>query len=155
MPGGDQPTVRPVSAPTVLTIGCSPSLEQHCGRALVTLGALLQRTPLEGAATVAAERRPLVIVMPQALYEFDPEEFDALARDVGASLLRVDDDVSEPVLEMLLGPALETAFERRQRQGAIVVAIDDPRAPPSARLTAARRRGSRPDRESAPPSERA
>jgi hypothetical protein len=139
-----------VNAPTVITIGCSPRLEQRCGRAVATLGALFHRGALENAATAVAEQRPLVIVIPQDIYEFDPNEFDALARDVGASLLRVDDDVSEPMLEMLLGPALEAGVERRRRQGVPVAALDDPRAP---RHSAARLR-SWADLEAPPPSSR-
>jgi hypothetical protein len=122
-------------------------LEQRCGRALSTLGALFHRGTIENAATVVAERRPLVIVIPQDVYEFDPHEFDALARDVSASLLRVDDGVSEAMLEMLLGPALEAGMQRRQRQGAIFVEVDEPRR------SIARRR-SWADLEAPPPSSR-
>ena len=143
MPRADPTTMRPVTVPTVLTIACSLQIERRCARACARIGAVLKHGKLERAPTLVAERRPLVIVLPQEVYAFDPLEFDALARDVGASLLRVGDDTPEAVLEMLLGPALDAALARRKKQGALIVAIDDPRAPPpsaSARATVARRR---------------
>ncbi|MFT3775123.1 MAG: hypothetical protein QM820_57990 [Minicystis sp.] len=129
-----------MTAPTVLTIGCSTELQQRCADALAAIGAVLKHGELPQAPTLVAERRPLAIVLPQALYDFDPLEFDALARDVSASLLRVDDDMPTAMLELLLGAAIDAAIARRQKQGAVIVGLDDPRAPPSVRKTAARRR---------------
>lgn len=151
MPSGNQRTQTAVTAPTVLTIGCSPELRQRCAQALTAIGTILKHGELAQAPTLVAERRPLAIVLPQELYDFDPSEFDALARDVSASLLRVEDDISEAILEMLLGAAIDASLARRAKQGAVIVPVDDPRAVPSSmRKTAPRRRSWR-DLE-APPS---
>lgn len=104
---------------------------------------------MAGAVTYIAERQPLVIVMPEDLYAFDAEEFDALARDVRASLLRVDEDIAEATLELLLGAALDAAIVRRRKQGAIIVSAE--LAPPSGRATT-RRAASWGDLDAAPPS---
>jgi hypothetical protein len=116
------------------------------------IGALVKHCDLAQASTLVGERRPLAIVIPHELYEFDPAEFDALARDVRAALLRVDDDITVEELEALLGAAVEAALARRRKQGAIIVPPDDPRAAPaSGRKTSPLRRQSWVDLE-APPS---
>jgi hypothetical protein len=154
MPHGDHTTLTAVTAPTVLTLGCSSDLRARCAAALVSIGAILKHTDLAGAVTYVAERQPLVIVMPDDLYAFDPEEFDALARDVRASLLRVDEDIAEAMLELLLGAAIDAAIFRRRKEGAIIVGVDrappSRRGPPSGRATV--RRPSWSDLEAAPPS---
>lgn len=130
-----------MTAPTVLTIGCSPALQNRVAHALLVTGAILKHADLAQAPNLVAERRPLAIVIPEEVYEFDPEEFDALARDVSASLLRVEADITEEMLELLLGAAIDASLARRAKQGAVIVSVDDPRAiPPSWRRTAARRR---------------
>lgn len=146
---GDPRTLPALTAPTVLLIGCSDAIARSCAAALANLGTLLKRCEIAQAANHVAECRPLVMVMPPEVYEFDPRELDALARDVGASLLRVEDDVPEPMLEMLLGAAVDAAVERRTKLGLAMIGLDDP--PPSRRKTAARRR-SWMDLEVAPPS---
>src|SRR5204863_79360 len=65
------------------------------------------------AATAAAERRPLAIVMLDDLYAFDPEEFAALARDVRASMVRVEEDIPAAKLALLLMAAIDDAAARR------------------------------------------
>src|SRR4051794_30811508 len=119
MPGSNQRTETAMAAPTVLTIGCSPQLRERCAAAITAIGAILLHGELAQAPTLVAERRPLAIVLPQALYDFDPEEFDALARDVSASLLRVEGDISEAMLELLLGAAIDASLERRARQSVL------------------------------------
>lgn len=150
---GELSTLPTITAPAVLLIGGAEALAQTCTAALASIGVLLVRCTIAQAATWAAERRPLVIVLPPEVYEFDPDEFDALARDVGASLLRVEDSVPVPVLEMLLGAAVDVALARREQQGMPVLGLDDPfTAPPSRRKTAAVRRRSWMDLEASPPS---
>lgn len=130
------PTLTAVTTPTVLTIGCSAGVRERAATATGRLGVLFKHCELTQAPTLVGERRPLALVIPHDLYEFDPDEFDALARDVRAALLRVDDDVSAEELEALLGAAVEAALSRRRKQGAVIVPPDDPRAaPPSGRQT--------------------
>lgn len=120
MPNGDHTTLTAVIAPTVITIGCAPDLNQRCARALASTGVTFKDCEMSRAATMIATLQPLVIVLVEDLYAFDPEEFDALARDVRASLLRVEEDIAEAKLELLLGAAIDATLERRKQGGAVV-----------------------------------
>jgi hypothetical protein len=106
-------TVAALTAPSVLAIACTPELVARCREALEGIGVGLRECSFVEAPTVAAERRPLAIVMLEDLYAFDPEELDALARDVQASLVRVDEDASVAMLELLLTAAIDAAAARR------------------------------------------
>lgn len=130
MARANQTTLTAVTAPTVLTIGCASDLQALCATCLASVKVLLKHCELRQAPTLVAEKRPLAIVIPEDLYEFDPVEFDALARDVGASLLRVEEGIAPEVLELLLGAAVDTAMSRRRKQGARMADADDPHAGP-------------------------
>ena len=129
MPNGDHTTLTAVVAPTVITIGCTLDLNRRCARALASTGVTLKDCEVSNAATTVAARQPLVIVLVEDVYAFDPEEFDALARDVRASLLRVEDDIAEAKLELLLGAAIDATLERRLQGGAAVAQRPAPAAP--------------------------
>ncbi len=88
MTTADGSTLPAFAAPTVLAIGCPPELVARSARALEGIGVALRTCDFLNAATAVAERRPLVLLLLEDLYRFDPEEFDALARDVRASLVR-------------------------------------------------------------------
>jgi hypothetical protein len=109
----DGSTLPALAAPVVLAVGCPPDLLARCARALEGIGVALRTCDFLNAATAVAERRPLAMVMPNDLYAFDPDEFDALARDVQASLVRVEEDIPVPKLELLLGTAIDAAAVRR------------------------------------------
>jgi hypothetical protein len=49
----------------------------------------IEITDVAGTATIVAKWRPFAVVLAEELYEFDPREFDALARDVGAEIVVV------------------------------------------------------------------
>ncbi len=106
-------TMAAMRAPLVLAIACPPDLVSRCREALEGLGVGLREGSIVEAPTVVADRRPLAIVMLEDLYAFDPEELDALARDVQASLVRVEEDVSAAILELFLTGAIEAAAARR------------------------------------------
>jgi hypothetical protein len=106
-------TLPSFSPPTVLAVSCPPELVARCAKALGPMGLAVQECGFLVAATTAAERRPLVIVMVDDIYAFDPEEFDALARDVQASLVRVEEDIPVATLQLLLGAAVDDAAARR------------------------------------------
>jgi hypothetical protein len=55
----------------------------------------LELAELLTLAATAASARPLALLISADLYSFDPEEFDALARTVGAARILVED--SEPI----------------------------------------------------------
>ncbi|APR85067.1 Hypothetical protein A7982_10416 [Minicystis rosea] len=103
---------------------------------------------LPDTPNLVAELRPLAIVVTQEVYDFDPLEFDALARDVSSSLLRVEEDISEAMLELLLGAAIDASLARRREQGGLFLGMNEN---PSGRTTVPVRRHSWMDLE-APPS---
>jgi hypothetical protein len=65
-------------------------------------------------ATAAAARRPLAILFSADVYAFDPHEFDALARSVGARRLLVEDGEPTERLEARLLGALREAPTSRE-----------------------------------------
>jgi hypothetical protein len=106
-------TLTSFSAPSVLAIACPPDLVARCAKALEGIGITLRTCDVLNAATAVAERRPLALVLVEELYAFNPAEFDALARDVQASLVRVEPRILVPKLELLLGSAIDAAASRR------------------------------------------
>ncbi|WP_437565229.1 hypothetical protein [Sorangium sp. So ce542] len=96
-----------------------PALFSLCLAVAPGCGVLLHRCDAATAATIAAERRPLAIILSNGVYAMDPAEFDALARDVHSTLLRLDEEVSERELEAMLSGALrETREMNAQREAA-------------------------------------
>jgi hypothetical protein len=83
-----------------------PELFARCLNAAMRSGVLVHRCDLPAAATFAAERRPVAIVMSNAVHALDPKEWNALARDVRTMLLRVDEEVTERELEAMFSGAL-------------------------------------------------
>ena len=108
----ERDTSKAVFIPTVLAVGCSDALLASCWDALSGTGVMVRECELSRAATLAASRHPLAIVVPHDVYALDPEELDALARDVRATLVRVDDDGGPELADTLAG-AIRTATRRR------------------------------------------
>lgn len=80
----------------------------------VAAAARVETADLGNAATVAATHRPFAIVMSEDMYAFDSSEFEALARDVNAVLIRVEtDSATRAKLERVLMPRLGQAHRRR------------------------------------------
>jgi len=76
--------------------------------------ARVETAEMATAATVAATHRPFAIVMSEEVYGFDPAEFDALARDVNATLIRIDmANMTQTKLERTLMPKLGQAHRKR------------------------------------------
>lgn len=106
-------TLTAFAAPTVLAIACPPEVVERLRRALEGIGVGLKECGFVAAPTEAARRRPLALVMLEDVYAFDPEELDLLARDVNASLVRIEESTNEGMLELLLNAAIESAAARR------------------------------------------
>ena len=85
-------TERPVAAPAVLLVGCSAEFGPRCRRALADVAVVVRDCELARLATLTAAWRPLAIVVPEDVYSFDPDELEALARDVGARIIRFQDE---------------------------------------------------------------
>jgi hypothetical protein len=102
-------TSRAPSAITVLAVGCSAELVDRCRDVAPTFGAVVKACDLLSASSVAAQLRPAVLVMTEDLYHFDPPELDALARTVGATLVRFsNEEASVEAAELLIGAALSS-----------------------------------------------
>ncbi|WP_437283462.1 hypothetical protein WME90_23665 [Sorangium sp. So ce375] len=106
-----QITATPLHVPSILVVldPAWPALFSLCLTVAPGCGVLLHRCDAATAATIAAERRPLAILLSNGVYARDPADFEALARDVRATLLRLDDEVSERELEVMLNGALREA----------------------------------------------
>jgi hypothetical protein len=112
----DRSTARPVNIPTVIAAGCSDALLARCWDAIAPLGVMVRDCEPAALPTLAAARQPLVIVVPSALYASDPDELDALARDVRATLIEVDEVMGGRDLEATLSLAVRAAMRRREER---------------------------------------
>ncbi len=86
----------------VLVGGPEPLATRARAAAVAASAAHLYETGVASLATVCAEVRPYAIIIPNDLYEFGGDEFDALARDVNAGLVVVPAGVQQGVLSALL-----------------------------------------------------
>jgi hypothetical protein len=142
MSRAEAPTLTAPIAPTILAIGCPSPLLDACRRVLARTGGVLKESDVHRAATVAAERKPLVLLLSEDVYAFDPAEFSALARDVRAVLLLANEDVEEPALEVQIAFAIKRALRRRGETAATgrYVVLGSPRVEVLGRADAERPR---------------
>src|SRR5262245_6320239 len=114
MPRTEVDTTKTTPLPLVLLVGASPGLVERCCDAAAAAAVGVKECDLARLATQAALWRPLVIILPRDLYDFDPSEFDALAKDVGARLVTlVSEDVTIEELEREMVHAVEEAERDR------------------------------------------
>jgi hypothetical protein len=110
------PTAIPVASAVVVVVGGPSELIEATRQAAgIAAAAKIETAELSNAATVVATVRPFAIVMSEDVYAFDAAEFDALARDVNAALLKIDlagTDANK--LERMLMPKLGRAHRRRR-----------------------------------------
>ncbi len=107
-----------VALPSVLAIHCSEDLLRRCFSAAAQAGMTARECDLRTMGRQAMQRRPVAMIVPSYLHEFDPTEFEALARDVGAVLLVVDEAAGQPELDDLLaGVGLRRPRPPRAAQG--------------------------------------
>ena len=107
---------RPVIS--VVVIGGPENLVEAVRRVttLVT-AARIVATDVAGAATQVATARPFAVVISEEIYGFDSSEFDALARDVGASVIALSTDgVPARTLQERLSPLILDAFREHFRE---------------------------------------
>jgi hypothetical protein len=111
------PTAIPQPLSTVVVVGGPKSLIEATRQAAgIAAAAKVETAELANAATVVANARPFAIVMSEDVYAFDAAEFDALARDVNATLVKVAmSDLDPAKLERTLTPKIGRAHRRRQR----------------------------------------
>ncbi|MDI1431728.1 MULTISPECIES: hypothetical protein [Polyangium] len=82
----DRPTPVSFHAPTVLAVGLPPDTLTRAGVVLEPSGVGLRESNLLDLRSDSAQYRPLVLLVDAELYDFDPEAFDMVAKDVGAKL---------------------------------------------------------------------
>lgn len=85
----ETPTLRQVQVPVALVIGGTHELVQAVEDASLSAQVLVADCTVAEATNRAASMRPLVMVMPEDVYAFDPESFEALARDVRSRVLTI------------------------------------------------------------------
>lgn len=112
------PTAFPQPTAVVVVVGGPRELIEATRQAAgIAAGAKVETAELSNAATIVATCRPFAIVMSEDVYAFDAAEFDALARDVNAALLKIDiQHVDASKLERALMPKIGRAH--RHRRGA-------------------------------------
>jgi hypothetical protein len=103
-----RPTPLITHVPLVLAVGCPPSMVQRCMEVATPWGVVIAESDLMNMRTEAARARPIALLMTRDVYAFDPEEFQALAQDVGAVLVVARSEAfAATQIERLLGlPAL-------------------------------------------------
>jgi hypothetical protein len=110
------PTTVPRPTSVVVVIGGPAELVTATRLAAgVAAAARVETAELATAATVIATNRPFAVVVSEDMYAFDASEFDALARDVNAMLIRIDTTgATREKLERALMPRLGRASRRRE-----------------------------------------
>jgi hypothetical protein len=110
-PPEEVPTLPPPAPPpaklqVVLLVSAPPALVELCRTIALGLPARVEATDLAAAARIAAEQKPMVIVVTDDVYAFDRLAFNKLAIEVRAPLVIWSDDLEAEYLE----PVLATAF---------------------------------------------
>ena len=72
-----------------LVIGGTPELLKAVEEASLSAQVLVADCTVAEATNTVASMRPLVMVMPDDVYSFDPDSFEALARDVRSKVLTI------------------------------------------------------------------
>lgn len=110
-----RPTTVPRASAVIVVVGGPPELVTAARLAAgVAAAARLETAELATAATVIATHRPFAVVLSEDVYAFDAAEFDALARDVNAEMVRIDTTgATSARLERILMPRLAQAHRRR------------------------------------------
>ena len=110
------PTAIPQATAIVVVVGGPRELVEAARQAAgIAAAAKIETAELSNAATVVATYRPFAIVMSEDVYAFDAVEFDALARDVNATLLKIDTQSTDPSkFERILMPKIGRAHRQRR-----------------------------------------
>jgi len=98
-------------------VGGTTRLVELCAEAAaMAAAARVKDCTVSAAATMATKWLPLAIVLTQATYDHDPEELEALARDIRARLVKLpDESVAPEVLQAMLLTAVAEAERLRRR----------------------------------------
>jgi hypothetical protein len=112
MQNDERPTDKQLRVPIVLVVAGTRSLTAVVEEASVAAQVLVTQCALADVTSVAAEIRPLVIVVSEEVFLFDQDSFVALAQDIHARLLTVRaEDRHVDRLEAMLKEAIADADE--------------------------------------------
>lgn len=89
VPRSESPTLRQMQVPVALVVGGTAELLQTVEQAALSAQVLVAECSVADATNSAAQMRPLVMIMAEDVYSFDPDSFEALARDVRSQVLTV------------------------------------------------------------------
>jgi hypothetical protein len=99
----DIPTARVNPAPVLLVVGTSRGFARRCRDAAISGQALVVETDVASAPTVAAQTRPLALLLSEEIFAFDPPSFTGLASAVRAQVVVVpNEDIDQSELESLI-----------------------------------------------------
>jgi hypothetical protein len=112
------PTSRLQALPVVVVVGAPKKVVTVCESCAATVSARVEACALDSAATTVAQYRPFALLVPDFLYDFDPREFDALCRDVDASLIVLRSDLPLHRIRGELLPSLMDAARHREQLAA-------------------------------------
>lgn len=111
----ERTTEVPVLGPVVLAVGCGAGMLARCQSAAAAVGIDLVPVDLISLAMTAAAMRPLVVMISEDVYCFDPEELDALSLSVGAGRLVIHLDDTKATIQELLSVAVDEVRDARAR----------------------------------------
>ncbi|MEM1030705.1 MAG: hypothetical protein AAF928_10040 [Myxococcota bacterium] len=107
------PTLRNFKVPVVLVVGGDDRLIRVVSEAALELQVLVVDCSPENAVNTAVQMQPLVMVVPSRVYDPDRPNFDALARDIRAELLRAGEEMPAPALAASLSTMMQDAEAKR------------------------------------------
>jgi hypothetical protein len=113
-----RPTMEHSPVIAVVVIGGPDSLIESVRRVTgAVTAARVVTSDVAAAATKVAAARPFALVISEELYSFDADEFEALARDVQASVIALrTDGVPARTLDEWLSPKILDAFRKHFRE---------------------------------------
>ena len=106
-------TLRQFKIPVVLVVGGTEDLIAAVSEAALSAQVLVAECTVENATDTAAQMRPLVMIIPEDVFSSDSNNFEALARDVRAEILVVDEDAETSELQAELTKLMAKAEAKR------------------------------------------
>lgn len=110
-------TIPDTRLPVLVLIAPSKATLAVCQEAMRHFaGGSVEVTDVKGATTLVAARKPFAVVLDEDVYAFDPREFQALGRAVGAEVITIPASAARGRLLARLLPELEAAYRRWERR---------------------------------------
>jgi hypothetical protein len=114
-PDDGEATRSIISPRSILLVSAPTDIAKRCRAAAARAKVLFAyECDLATLTNMAAERKPLAIIFPEHIYDFDSAEFDALARDIQATIVALEPGLSDDELVARLDDAFLRAELLRQ-----------------------------------------